>query len=79
MTEKLSIKYFLEWESNPQLVAFTVTRLCPCAMTGVDEVDIYTISRHTIVCNTWYKNWQRAVYTIAQIPFPTHELFNIYT
>ena len=29
------ILLFLEWERNPQPVKFTVTRLCPCATTGL--------------------------------------------
>ena len=51
-----NIKYinFLEWISNPQLVALTVTRLCRCTTPGFSWFwlfkDIYMTIR--FVCNT---------------------------
>ena len=32
---KYYIFHLVEWESNPQPVAFTVARLCPCTTTGL--------------------------------------------
>ena len=61
------IYYFLEWESNPQPVPFTVTLCAPCAMSSLDLHYCFSYSKlHAL----HRKAGQRQSSVKATSPFP---------